>query len=147
MTDPSPDDRPPASPLLFVYGTLRIGFGNPVARRLHAAAAYLGPAAAPGGQLVDLGSYPGFIPAENGGFTVQGDLFRLPEDGALLSLLDDYEGCSNDPAKPGEYRREKRRVFPRDGGAVTAWVYLLNRPADGLPVVPGGDYLACHRSD
>jgi len=132
--------------LLFVYGTLRVGFENAFARRLHLEAEYLGAAVAAGGVLVDLGWYPGFVPVANERATVRGDLFRLPANGKLLSLLDEYEGCSGNPANPEEYRRERRQVRRGNAGSETALIYILNRPAGNFPVVPDGDYLAYQRS-
>ena len=127
--------------LLFVYGTLRRGFRNPVARRLHRTAEWLGPARAGGGRLVDLGSYPGFVPVADRFSRVAGDLFRLPAEPDLLPLLDRYEGCSAVPGEPSEYRRELRAV--RNSGCVRrAWIYVFHGPVAGLPFVPIGDYLA-----
>ena len=140
MTEPQPKTTP--NDLIFVYGTLRPGFENPFARRLHKAARHLGPASVRGGRLVDLGSYPGFVPVEEDPpLEVRGDLFELPVGGDLLDALDAYEGCSRDPARPGEYRREKRPVRLGGNRTLSAWIYILNRPAERFPAVPGGDYL------
>ncbi len=128
---------------LFVYGTLRRGFDNPFARRLRREAEFLSPATLPGAFLVDLGAYPGMLRGNNSARAVAGDLFRLPANPApLLAALDAYEGCSDDPSRPGEYVRETARVIPDQGPALTAWIYLFNRDTTGLPVVPNGDYLA-----
>ena len=56
---------------------------------------WLGPASAPG-RLVDLGAFPGLVPAAAPGDRVHGDLFAIPEAHVeeLLDALDRYEGAS-----------------------------------------------------
>ncbi len=133
--------RGPPEELLFVYGTLRTGFENPLARRIRKEARFLHPARFTAAILVDLGHYPGLVPVADSNSVVEGDLFGLPPRDDLLDALDAYEGCSKDPEHPGEYFREKHGVLDPDGRTLSAWTYLLNRPSAGLPVVTGGDYL------
>src|SRR3546814_12945177 len=67
-------------PLLFVYGTLRPGCDDPMARWLRDAARHVGPAVAQGG-LYRVAAYPGFVPGEAG--DVAGDLFALADPGEI----------------------------------------------------------------
>ena len=145
MEKSKPNNARPANdnPALFVYGTLRLGFDNPFARRLRTEASFLTSATLPGAYLVDAGGYPGLLRHDDPAQVVTGDLFQLPPSPApLLKALDAYEGTSDDPRAPGEYVREQARVQPEDGPAVTAWIYRFNRVAPQLPVVPDGDYAA-----
>lgn len=83
---------------VFVYGTLRAGEINDLARaaarRRLPAARYVGPASVPG-RLVDFGDWPGLIPVEDGR-RVRGDVFRV--DPALIALMDEIE--EYEPGKP-----------------------------------------------
>ena len=133
---------------LFVYGTLRQGSGHPLARLLATHARYVGRARF-AGRLFELGSYPAVVPAPGGGEVV-GELYRLIAPEMLLSLLDRYEGCNEGhnegpgsvPDPRAEYRRERRPVRLDDGTARDAWIYLYNRPTEGLRPIPHGDYLS-----
>ena len=89
---------------LFVYGTLRHNSGHERAQWLGTIAKFKG-AARLAGRLVDLGDYPGLLPPTNALQKVRGDLWELPEDGAILDVLDRYEGCHADDPDPHEYRR------------------------------------------
>lgn len=95
-------------PLLFVYGTLRRGFINQAARRLHARGQFAGHAVARG-QLVHCGRYPGLIPGEG---RVRGEVFRVSPN--LLRYLDAYEGS--------EFRRTLIRLHP---SGQRAFAYFL----------------------
>ncbi len=143
MKDTNNQANAARAPALFVYGTLRRGFGNPFARRLRREASHLTTGTLSGFHLVDVGHYPGLVRCEDPAHCVTGDLFRLPDHPEpLLAELDAYEGCSTDPDVPGEYVRETARVNTGGESPVAAWIYRFNRNASHLPVVPDGDYLA-----
>ncbi|EPR17028.1 gamma-glutamylcyclotransferase [Sphingobium indicum] len=125
-------------PLLFVYGTLRPGCDDPMARWLRDAARHVGPAVAQGG-LYRVAAYPGFVPGEAG--DVAGDLFALADPGAVLAALDDYEECAAHFARPHEYRRERLTVRG-ENGPVEAWTYIYNRDVAGLERIESGDFLS-----
>jgi len=118
--------------VLFTYGTLRRG--APMHGLLEGRTTWLGRASA-AGRLLDLGAFPGLVPAQRPGDVVHGDLFAIEEEQreALLDALDRYEGAS--------FERVQQRV---DGpeGPVRAWVYRYRGDTDGRPVLAGGDYLA-----
>jgi gamma-glutamylcyclotransferase (GGCT)/AIG2-like uncharacterized protein YtfP len=125
---------------LFVYGTLRSECGHPMHRLLTRHAERVGMARY-AGRLYDLGGYPGVVPEPAAAPSVRGELYRLREPRALWPSLDRYEGCT-DPGDAGaEYRRERQAVLREDGTPVQAWMYLYNRPTDGLRPIPGGDFL------
>lgn len=142
--------------LLFVYGTLRRG------QPLHAhlgAAEFLGRGTVPG-RLLDLGAYPGLIPASDalalpgvtpepaGGERVHGELYRS-EDADLLARLDELE--DHRPTDPGQglFLRCRLGVRLEDGRELEAWGYALSprtrEAAPGARVVPGGDWLRARR--
>ena len=118
--------------VLFAYGTLRRG--APMHGLLEGRTTWLGRASA-AGRLVDLGAFPGLVPAQCPGEIVYGDLFAIEEAQreALLDALDRNEGAS--------FARVQQRVDGPDG-SVRAWVYSYLGETDGRPVLADGDYLA-----
>ncbi len=127
--------------LLFVYGTLRGGAAHPMHRVLARHARLEGPARLRG-RLYDLGSYPAAVADPAAGGEVIGEVWRMLAPERLLPLLDRYEGCTPEDPEPHEYRREPCTVTVAGQGGREAWVYVYNRPSGGLPLIPGGDYLA-----
>lgn len=123
--------------LIFVYGTLRRGFDGEMARRLHASACWMGKAQVRG-LLYRVADYPGLVPGEG---QVIGDLFLPHDPVATLALLDDYEECAAHFSLPDEYTRQLLKVEAVDG-PVEAWTYIYMRDVRGLPLIPGGDFLA-----
>ncbi len=126
---------------LFVYGTLRAAFGGAQAARLSRESRPLGQARLRG-QLVRIADYPGLV--IGGAEWVYGDLVDLADPAATLAWIDAYEECSSNYPLPHEYRREIISVEAA-GGTTAAWTYIYARPATGLPVIDGGDFLACAR--
>jgi gamma-glutamylcyclotransferase (GGCT)/AIG2-like uncharacterized protein YtfP len=124
---------------LFVYGTLRAAFDGPMALWLRRSAILVG-AAMIGGALYRIADYPGLVLEPEG--LVHGDLFALPDVAATLAVLDDYEECTPHHPLPHEYRRVRRTVQAA-AGPVEAWVYLFAFDTTGLPLIAGGDFLAC----
>lgn len=131
-----------APDFLFVYGTLMRSLGRAPHAMLAGSAVFEANGSVEG-KLVDLGSYPGLLPS-GGGSRVLGELYRLPQRDTypLLRALDRYEGC--DPAHPesGLYQRKYIAVRLSDAQTVVAWSYFYNGDTRGLPLIPGGDYLA-----
>jgi gamma-glutamylcyclotransferase (GGCT)/AIG2-like uncharacterized protein YtfP len=117
--------------MLFAYGTLRRG--APMHGLIEGRASWIGPASA-AGRLVDLGAFPGLVPARSARDRVRGDLFAIDRAHreALLDALDRYEGAS--------FERIQEEVSGPHG-AVQAWLYVYRGDVAGLPLVPGGDYL------
>jgi gamma-glutamylcyclotransferase (GGCT)/AIG2-like uncharacterized protein YtfP len=122
----------PQVAILFAYGTLRRG--APMHGLLEGRTTWIG-AASVAGRLVDLGAFPGLVPARSPHERVHGDLFEIAEADreALLDALDRYEGTS--------FERVQQRVDGADG-PVIAWLYVYHGDLDGAKVVSSGDYLA-----
>lgn len=123
---------------LFVYGTLRRGFG---AHGVLAGRAEFAGAGWMAGRLFDTGAYPAAAAPAAPGDRIRGELYRLPADAAsLLRALDRYEGF--EPADPSAslFRRIAADVATEEGRTVRAWAYLYHRPIDGFARIPSGDY-------
>lgn len=125
--------------LLFVYGTLRRGSGHRMQAVLARDADFVA-AAWTQGQLYLVARYPGLVASETPTDRVLGDVYRLRVP-TVLEQLDRYEACDpRDPNAP--YVRSLRTVSLVEGDAVTAWVYLYQRPTDALERIPSGDFFA-----
>jgi gamma-glutamylcyclotransferase (GGCT)/AIG2-like uncharacterized protein YtfP len=126
-----------SQPLLFVYGSLRPGFNGETAAWLASVAQLVGAASA-SGVLYRIDYYPGFVPGPDG--IVTGELFRLPDADAILSVLDEHEECATHFPAPHEFRRERIRVGSAAGPA-DAWTYVYARDVTGLERIASGDFL------
>ncbi len=128
-----------ARELIAVYGSLLRAEGRLLALGAATSLEYLGPARLPG-ELFDLGDYPGLcwdgqldanLPA------VAGELFAILEPG-VLAILDDYEGCGIESARPPHiaigFRRQRVALLEP---AAEAWVYLYHGSVEGCPQVSG----------
>ncbi len=69
-----------------------------------------------------------------GGPRVSGELFAFDDPEERLPVLDRLEGF--DPGGPSLYRRVLIPVETSDGGAVLAWVYVIERSSGTY--LPGG---------
>jgi len=125
---------------LFVYGTLRQGFPNPLQHVLSRRGSYMGRARFHG-RLFEIDGYPGAVPSLETGEWVVGEVYRLQSAEELLLLLDEYEECSANFPEPREYRRQQVPVEFADGQRLTAWTYLYNRPVSRLTPILSGDYV------
>lgn len=101
---------------VFVYGTLKAGYGNHRSY-LHSAEA-LGEASTVSRHyaLLDLGAFPGAVRHREGG-QVHGELYRV--DDATLRALDRLEGNGS------FYQRQRVHVLTEEGTRHLAWMYLL----------------------
>jgi gamma-glutamylcyclotransferase (GGCT)/AIG2-like uncharacterized protein YtfP len=100
--------------LIFVYGTLRSGFLNQAARRLHERGEFLGNARATG-RLTTCGPWTAMSPGKG---RVRGEVYRVSPQ--LLRYLDAYEG--------GAYRREQIFLHGHSARRAFAW-FLRNSDA------------------
>jgi gamma-glutamylcyclotransferase (GGCT)/AIG2-like uncharacterized protein YtfP len=100
--------------LIFVYGTLRRGFGNRAARRLHSRGEFLGFATVHA-SLHSLRAFPGITRGEG---RVRGEVFRVTPQ--LLRYLDAYEGSG--------FRREQVVLHGHTARRAFAW-FLRNPDA------------------
>ena len=104
---------------LFVYGTLKPGFGN-YAQIEHLVRS--AQAASTQGVLVDLGAYPAMIPGHG---RVKGILLEVDE--AALVIADRIEGYRGD-REHNLFKRKKKIIRLESGGEVKAWVYEFADP-------------------
>ena len=124
---------------LFVYGTLQPDHAPAeIASAIHRLREVGGGHVR--GRLYDLGEYPGAILDPSAETPVHGRVFTLPEDPAVLSALDAYEGF--DPADPAGslFSRTRARVRLFDRQEIEAWMYVYNRDPRGAPRIADGRY-------
>jgi gamma-glutamylcyclotransferase (GGCT)/AIG2-like uncharacterized protein YtfP len=124
---------------VFVYGTLRGGGSNDIARLaqdarlappLHVADASIA------GTLYDLGAYPGALLGGSG--RVHGEIYRI--DAALEARLDRLEEVMPDDS--GEYRK-RERVIEAEGRRWSCLVYEIHPDRiAGRAVIESGDWFA-----
>ena len=125
---------------LFVYGTLMPGSRHPMARRLEAQSAYLGPGWT-SAKLYSLGWYPAAIPSSAPGSRVYGEVMRLHNPQATLSWLDAYEGCAPGQLEPHAYQRVIVPVMLNSGDKIDAWVYFYKLPIHSARHLPSGRFV------
>lgn len=114
---------------VFVYGTLRQGFGN---HRLleNPGVRYVGRDYLTGFRMVSCGGFPAIYPVDSGvpDSTIVGELYEVDDD--TMVNLDRLEGV------PYHYQRDK--VMTING--TETWVYVQERSGN-RPPVPSGDWL------
>jgi gamma-glutamylcyclotransferase (GGCT)/AIG2-like uncharacterized protein YtfP len=128
---------------VFVYGTLMQGesLGGMI---LAANPRRIVPARTPG-RLVDLGDYPGLIPARRGGQWVFGEFaeFQVAEIqkmDTLLARLDFIEEYLPGCEARSLYLRRSVPVELEDRTESWAWAYFYNRPYDPRSMILSGDW-------
>ena len=127
------------SSLIFVYGTLMRGYDHPMARHLADAADYRGEASCRG-RLYRISTYPGLTLSADAADIVHGDLYALPDDPALLTLLDKYEGCGDGDPQPHPYVRAMIDVMAADGVTIKAWTYVYRMPVQESSRIASGRF-------
>ena len=122
--------------LVFVYGTLKRGFGN---HRVMVAAGgeYLGAATRQFAKLVHLGGFPGLVETNNPDDIVYGEVYKVERLGPL-DMLEGYRSSADD----GMYLRRAKNIVMEDGTEVLAYLYIWNHGYEGRPVIEGGCYAA-----
>jgi gamma-glutamylcyclotransferase (GGCT)/AIG2-like uncharacterized protein YtfP len=122
---------------LFVYGTLRFEYPNPLALKLKSQAILIGKGFAPG-VLYDIGWYPGAVSNADTRTRVVGELYALWNAERLMAAIDDYEAI---PEPNKRFRRVVTKVMLERGGAVEAWTYeMIELPAARRPI-HSGDFI------
>jgi gamma-glutamylcyclotransferase (GGCT)/AIG2-like uncharacterized protein YtfP len=123
---------------LFVYGTLMRG--EPLGHLIQAEGPReFVPARTPG-RLVDLGEYPGLIPARRSGQWVLGEYAEFENLDSLLPQLDFVEEYRPDAEAQSLYLRRSVPVVLQDGTERWAWTYIYNRPYDPRSIIQSGDW-------
>ena len=126
------------SELLFVYGTLRAGCRNDIAR-IAPAARYFA-AARVRGRLYDLGTYPALLLDAQAGW-VAGELYTVPPQ--AWPALDALEEPVSPEFPNGEYLKHTTTVDLMDAGMREAWIYSANPAALNLTrLIDSGDWVA-----
>ncbi len=129
------------SDLLFVYGTLRKGNSNEMAAYLHKHAAFLSDGWFQG-RMYLISYYPGVVASDDRNDRVYGEIYRLHDAQAALTILDAYEECSAQHAQPAEYKRVTVRIDSVDGHvADSAWIYLYQWPTVDKAMIQEGDFM------
>jgi gamma-glutamylcyclotransferase (GGCT)/AIG2-like uncharacterized protein YtfP len=126
---------------LFVYGSLRSGFRNPVYNYLTKYFHLLGEAVVKG-KLYDMGEYPVAVPADEEKF-ISGELYAINDPGEFswaIGQLDDYEGLNTEEGEQPLYKREKVLAY-QDGQPFEAWIYWFSHSVAGKPEIESGDLL------
>jgi len=117
---------------LFVYGTLKRGFGNHAVLR---GAEYVGRADLWGYEMYSLGGFPGIVPCT--GFScVQGEVYEVSD---FLSL-DRLEGYNPDTDNGMYLRREVEIGWKDDEGEAPAYAYIWNREVIGRRLIASGEW-------
>lgn len=124
---------------LFVYGTLLRAAARPIHAALVGNADYVGEAFF-NGRLYRIGSYPGAVASRHAEDKVFGEVYRL-RNAKVLLILDDYEGCGPQAVHPTEFVRRPEFVTLANASQIQAWVYVYNRPVDGLDQIRSGSFL------
>jgi len=126
---------------LFVYGSLRSGFRNPVYEYLTRYFHLLGEAVVKG-KLYDLGEYPAAA-ATNDEIYISGELYGINnplEFSWAIGQLDDYEGLNVEEGEKALYKREEVVAYIK-GEPHKAWIYWFNGEVSGKPEIESGDLL------
>lgn len=126
---------------IFVYGSLRKGFHNPVYEYISRFFKFAGFAKVRG-VLVDMGSYPAGIPVTEDQFII-GELYEVKDPAEFswaIGQLDDYEGVNVEADEEQLYRRELAEVNSEKGKTM-AWIYWFNGDTTGKPRLDSGDIL------
>lgn len=92
-----------------------------------------------GGELFDLGAYPGLRRPRDAAGSVCGELYTIL-DPAVLAVLDEFEGYDPRNASGSDYLRERVELLEPRG--VEAWVYVYNRAPDPISRIASGDWRA-----
>ena len=126
---------------LFVYGSLRSGFRNPIYNYLTQYFHLLGEAIVKG-QFFDKGEYPVALPTSDEHY-ITGELYEVnnaEEFSWAIEQLDDYEGLNVETGEQPLYRRALTVAYQK-GQDSQAWIYWYNQSIEGMPVIETGDVL------
>ena len=126
--------------MLFVYGTLRPGFGHPLGIRLAGSGSRQGSAWV-GGCLFDQGDYPVAVPDPLGRSRIVGELFSLEVGNALWAELDAYEDFDPGDPEASLFKRCGVEATRPSGAAVSAEIYWYRASVRGMRRIESGDYL------
>ena len=105
---------------VFVYGSLKRGHGN---HRCLEGAEFVGPGILDNAKMLNLGAFPGLVPAPPGAYyPVFGEVYKITPE--ILARLDRLEG------HPDFYCRSMEDIWQtmeQNCPVWTAWVYFLSK--------------------
>ena len=102
---------------VFVYGSLKKGFGN---HRCLEGATFVGPGILDNAKMLNLGAFPGIIPSPTG--KIFGEVYKITPE--ILARLDRLEG------HPNFYCRQVASIFADFEETIPqfeSWVYFLSK--------------------
>ncbi|MFY7890948.1 MAG: pyruvate carboxylase [Spirosomataceae bacterium] len=134
-TLPEPDQEE----FLFVYGTLRKGYGNELHKLIDRNSELVGIGTYQG-KIYNIGEYPGIVASDNAEDKVVGELYKLTNSLRLLRILDEYEEFYYENEKESVFLRQTINVVA-EGQSYEAYGYLYNASIDGLARIESGDFL------
>lgn len=124
---------------LFVYGTLRRDSQHEMYQLLARNADFVGDAIFRG-RLYLVDEYPGAVASHSPRDAVRGEVYLLRRPDQVLPELDEYEEFDPSSPETSLYRGAMVKVFLDNSASLDAWIYLYNRPTQGLPPIPSGDF-------
>lgn len=122
---------------VFVYGTLLRGECRHASFQAGAEVLCALPAQT-SGRLLDLGSFPGLIPAVEPGEYVAGEYYRVGDIGRTLGILDKIEEFRGYGIEGSLYTRVLAQVDAGSGSRKVAWTYHLTEIPPSASVIPTG---------
>ncbi len=131
--------EPDKDEYLFVYGTLRKGYGNELHKLIARNAEFIGMATYQG-KMYNLGEYPGIVPSSNDSDIVLGELYKLTNPLRLVKILDEYEEYYPENEEDSVFLRKEIEVSVADT-TYQSYGYVYNRLVEGVPVIESGDFL------
>lgn len=114
---------------VFVYGTLKKGFGADISN--FGDVTFIGNATAKG-KMFSCGGFPAVLFDKEG--EVKGEVYEV-NDNAIMNRLDRYEGV------PNLYIRKDIEVTKDDGDTESVMTYHYNCPTDNLKEVASGEWV------
>lgn len=111
---------------LFAYGTLQPGLAPDAVAALAARLRTVSQGFVYG-ELYELDGFPGAVPDAQSKNRIRGLILELPEDAAVLSQLDEYEGYDPQHPESSEFIRVRQTVELSGGGTQECWIYRYNR--------------------
>ena len=126
------------SEYVFVYGSLKPGFGGEEARKMVSLLRHVGSAKV-AGRLYDFGEYCGAILDEARDEFVKGELLEIPTQ-SVLRKLDQYEEYDPRGSNISLFVRQRVQATLQTGEIVQAWIYVYNGEPGDAPIIKSGEY-------
>ena len=128
---------PEKKEFLFVYGSLKKGFGHEMHGHLLKHSTFLSEGIYQG-KLYRIDWYPGMVPSSDPTDRVYGEIYEMHHPELLLKILDSYEAYDAGNPTPCEYLREIQPVTTLENVTLSCYVYLYNWPIDQANQIPSG---------